>query len=102
MEENKIIIDKLNEVLERVTALEQSNRIANRQMLTLNDVMEITSVSRATIMNYVRDGKIPCYKPSGHKLYFDKTEIYDWMKHIRMQSQEEAEQEAINRMLNEI
>ena len=43
--------------------------------------------------------QIPHYKPSGKQIYFDRSEIEEWLKRNRVDSVEEIEQAAINHVV---
>ena len=40
--------------------------------------------------------KIPFYKPNGKQIYFDRSEIENWMKQNRVATTDEIETEAVN------
>lgn len=40
--------------------------------------------------------KIPFYKPNGKQIYFDRSEIENWMKQNRVAMTDEIETEAVN------
>ena len=50
-----------------------------KKALTLNEVAEYTGYSKSYILKLSWYGKIPCFKPNGKALFFDKDEIDVWL-----------------------
>lgn len=60
------LVDKLN--------------IRDKEILDINEVVTLTSLSKKYIYKLSHLGKIPCYSYSNNsKLYFKKTELENWM-----------------------
>lgn len=49
-------------------------------MLTLDEATAVTGMSRSCIYKLTSQRKIPCYKPNGKLVYFDKSELETWLK----------------------
>lgn len=79
-------------VLEEIKRL---TLLAAKNVLTFNDVAELTGLSRSYLYKLTYSKKIPHYKQNGKLLYFDRGEVEAWMKQNRVNTQEEAEQAAI-------
>jgi hypothetical protein len=43
---------------------------------------------------------VPCYKPNGKKIYFNRKELDEWLLSNKQSSQEEIEQQAANYLIN--
>ena len=39
------------------------------------DVMKILGISKRTLYRYVSEGILPCYKPTGGRLFFKRTDV---------------------------
>lgn len=39
------------------------------------DVMKILGISKRTLYRYVREGILPCYKPTGGRLFFKRSDV---------------------------
>lgn len=87
MDEN-IIIQKLEE-LKRISLLSAKN------VLTIDDVCLLTGLKRNYIYMLTSGKQIPHYHPTGKLIYFDRSEIEDWMKRNRVQTKQEAETKAL-------
>ena len=75
--------EQLNKLIEDVTA--NTRRIVEEQFqpkyFTVDQMMDLFSVGRSTISNWIERGIIkPYYMVEGGKPYFDQAEIRDHMK----------------------
>lgn len=81
-------------ILQRLSAIERNTLLAAKNVLNVGDVAVMLGVSKACIYELVQNREIPCYKPRGKNLYFDKSEIEAWMKRNKVETLEEAQQKA--------
>ena len=65
-------------------------------MLTLEDAILLTGMSKSYLYKLTCKQEIPHYKPNGKQIYFDRKELEDWMKRNRVATKEEIEQSATN------
>jgi excisionase family DNA binding protein len=63
------------------------------QLLTIQQVAELLSLSVPTIYGLVSRSEIPCMK-KGKRLYFSKQELTDWIKTGRKKTLAEIDSEA--------
>lgn len=68
--------------------LSQSKRVLN-----LNEVCELTGLSKSTLYKFTSDGIIPHYKQAKH-LYFNRKEVEDWLLSERGFYRKEIKQQA--------
>ena len=56
----------------------------NLSLLGLPDIKQITSLSRTTIYNLVKDGRFPRPRkiPGSRRVAWVSTEIHDWVKQV--------------------
>lgn len=74
--------EQLQKLIEDVTA--NTRRIVEEQYqpryFTVDDIMEVFKVSRATVYNWMDNGRLtPLYMEEGGRPYFDQAEVRDHM-----------------------
>lgn len=74
--------------------IEKITTIAAKQMLTVEDVVFITGLSKPSIYRYMASGSIPHYKPNGRRAFFNKTEIEKWLQQNRVLTTDEINSKA--------
>ena len=83
---------KLDERLSRIEDL----LLSQKTVLSLEEASVYTGLSKSHIYKLTSTGGIPCYKPTGKKLYFDKSELDEWMLRGKKLSQDEIDDKAEN------
>jgi excisionase family DNA binding protein len=83
-----------NQIIEMLARIERYSLLAAKNVLTIDDVVLLTGLSKHHIYKLTCKNQIPFYKPNGKQVYFDRREVEDWMKQNRHDTQEEAEQKA--------
>ncbi len=78
---NEISENKLDNILEKVESFEKLIK-GNTEDRTMNfiECSQYLNLNRTYLYRLTRQGKIPCYKPHGGKLYFSKKELDQWIK----------------------
>lgn len=66
-----------------------------KNVLSIDDVATLTGLSKSHIYKLTSSRQLPHYKPNGKLMYFDRTEVENWMKQNRMETIAESEQKAI-------
>ena len=89
------IIQKL-ESIERM--LTEQNML-QKEVLTFNEAAIYLEVSHSHLYKMTSTGTVPCYKPNGKKIYFNRKELDSWLLSNRQSSQEEIEQQAANYLI---
>lgn len=69
--------------------------VLDKNMLNIDDVALLTGLSKSHIYKLTSGRQIPYYKPNGKLMYFDKSEIENWMRQNRIETTDEAEQRAL-------
>lgn len=82
------------QILQTLSAIERNTLLVAKNILNVGDVAVILGVSKSCVYEMVQAREIPCYKPRGKNLYFDRAEIEAWMKRNRLETQEESQQRA--------
>ena len=85
---NEIILNELAEI-------KQYTLLGAKNMLTFDDVILLTGLSKGHLYKLTCKHVIPFYKPNGKQIYFDKKEIEAWLRQNRVASNEELESKAI-------
>lgn len=73
--------------------------LAAKQVLNMDEAMLLTGLSKSHLYRLTSSCQIHHYKPSGKQIYFDRSEIEEWLKRNRVDSVEEIEQAAINHVV---
>ena len=68
--------------------------------LTLKEAAEFLDFSRSYLYRLTSQGRVPCYKPEGKRIYFDRAELVNWLKRNRIRPQEELEATAATYIVN--
>ena len=80
----------------QLNRIEKLTLLSAKNVLCLNDVVLLTGLSKSHIYKMTHSRKIPFYKPNGKQIYFDRSEIENWMKQNRVATTDEIETEAVN------
>ena len=70
--------------------------LTTKTVLNFNEIVAYTGLSKSHLYKLTSTGGIPCYKPQGKHIYFNKVEIDKWLLSNRLSTSQELEQEAIN------
>ena len=70
--------------------------IASKPILTFNEVVAYTGLSKSYLYKMTSAGIIPHSKPNGKQLYFSKDAIDAWLMGNKVMTQKEIESAAIN------
>ena len=100
MEKNKeeVLLSKIEELTLKLEKIEQL-LLTQKKVLNFNEVMLYTNLSKSYLYQLTSSGGIPCYKPNGKHIYFNKEEIENWLLNNRKISNIELE-EISNNYLN--
>lgn len=85
-------MDNLQSIDERLSKIE-TLLLAQKTVLNFNEVAAYTGLSKSYLYKLSSSGGIPCYKPQGKHIYFDKQEIDQWL----LQNPKATNQEIENR-----
>ena len=89
---DSIVLEVLQKQGERLKNIESLLSIS-KTVLNLDEVCTLTGLSKSHIYKLSHWSKIPHYKQAKH-LYFDKSEIENWLKLYRCKTSDEIEREA--------
>lgn len=81
------------ELTERLTRIE-SLLLDQKTVLTFNEVAIYTGLSKSHLYKLTSTRGIPCYKPQGKHIYFNKQELDEWLMQNRKATKEEIQASA--------
>ena len=87
-------------VFDKLTAIETLLLATQPKPLTLKEAAAFLDFSRSYLYRLTSQGRIPCYKPEGKRVYFDRAELVNWLKRNRIRPQEETEEKAASYIVN--
>ena len=87
-------------VFDKLTAIESLLVATQPKPLTLKEAAAFLDFSRSYLYRLTSQGRIPCYKPEGKRVYFDRAELVNWLKRNRIRPQEETEETAASYIVN--
>ena len=87
-------------VFDKLTAIESLLVATQPKPLTLKEAAEFLDFSRSYLYRLTSQGRIPCYKPEGKRVYFDRADLVKWLKRNRIRPQEEIAEEAAAYIVN--
>lgn len=78
---------------------DQLNRIESaiinqKDVLTFDEAVQFTGMSKSYMYKLTSAHKIPHYKPSGKMVYFNRNELQTWLLQNRVSTQDELESKA--------
>ncbi len=83
-----------NDMEEKINRILAYSLLAAKNVLTLEDVALLTGLSKSYLYKLTCAKQIPYYRPNGKQIYFDRGEVEAWMKQNRVNTRQEAEQQA--------
>jgi excisionase family DNA binding protein len=92
MEANEV---SMSEIISQLDRLERAV-ISKKNVLTLEEVVQLTSLSRSYLYKLTSAGRIPHYKPHGKLIYFDRVEVERWLLQNPIKTASQIETEAAN------
>lgn len=67
---------------------------ATKEVLTFDEVADLTGLSKSYLYKLTSARQIPHYKPNGRLIYFNRAEVVEWMQRGRVETSAELETEA--------
>lgn len=86
-------------ILKELSEIKKFSLLASKNVLTFEDLVLLTGLSKSTLYRLTCTRKIPHYK-KGKCCFFDRNEIEAWMKENRVNTTQEAESGAIKYILD--
>ncbi len=98
----KSLILKLEQPTAQTVTKEQLQELLaerSERPFDASEACEYLKVKLATLYSYTHKKLIACYRPTGRKLYFMKSDLDDFLLGKRSKSNDELEQQAANFVL---
>ena len=81
------------ELQERVDKLE-SICFASKEVLNLEEAAAFLGVKKSTLYKMTHFSQIPYYKPAGKLIFFEKSALLDWVRNVKVKSEDDIREEA--------
>jgi excisionase family DNA binding protein len=86
-------MENLKSIDERLRDIE-ALLLSQKTVLNFDEVAAYTGLSKSYLYKLTCSGGIPCYKPQGKHIYFNKQEIDQWLLQNRKATTKELESKA--------
>lgn len=84
-------VDAINERIESIAA----KLYSTKEVLTLEEASLFLGLSKSQLYKLTGSGAIPHYKPGGKFIYFDHSDLIEWVRQNRVKSKKQRELDAI-------
>ena len=71
-------MDVLKELVVKLDNI-QALLLTQKKVLNLAEVLLLTGLSKSYVYKLTSTGGIPCYKPQGKHIFFNKDEVESWL-----------------------
>ncbi|MGP8216225.1 MAG: helix-turn-helix transcriptional regulator [Bacteroidia bacterium] len=86
-------MEKLEEIEHRLRNIE-TLLLSQKTVFTFDEVAIYTGLSKSYLYKLTSTGRIPCSKPNGKQIFFEKAQIDAWLLRNKCKTAEEIESEA--------
>ena len=80
--------------LQKRMAFLENLLIPAKETLTLEEAAAFMGIKRSSLYKMTHEQTIPFYKPNGKMIYFEKSDILDWIRKNRVASDDEITEAA--------
>lgn len=87
-------MENLKKIDERLSNIE-TLLLSQKTVLNFDEVAIYTGLSKSYLYKLTSNSGIPCYKPLGKHIYFNKLEIDEWLLQNRKSTNSELDSKAI-------
>ena len=84
----------LSTVMKRLDKIEKLIR-TNKNVLTLDEAVEYTGISRSYMYKLTAKGEVPFSRPRGKLIYFSREKLDEWLLANEQKSSKEIKNEAL-------
>jgi excisionase family DNA binding protein len=91
--------DLILQKLANIEMMLQEQNLLKKDVLNLNDACAYLDISASHLYKLTSQKSIPHFCPQGKKLYFNRTELDEWLQRNRQSSTDEIETMAANYLL---
>lgn len=83
-------MDVLKELVVKLDNIE-ALLLTQKKVLNLTEVILLTGLSKSYLYKLTSTGGIPCYKPQGKHIFFNKDEVESWLLQNRRATNKELD-----------
>lgn len=87
------MLDKSEEIKKQLDRIERLALLSAKTVLQLDDACILTGLKKSTLYVMTCEKRIPHYKNNG-RVYFDRSELEQWMKQNRISTIQEIDLQA--------
>lgn len=73
---------------------------ADKEIMSLEECAEYTGLKKSTLYQLTSQKKIPHFKPNGHRIFFRRADILQWLQSNRIATADEIEQSAAQHLVS--
>lgn len=88
---------KIATLQERIDKLENICYAA-KEVLNLEEAADFLGIAKSTLYKMTHLNQLPYFKPAGKLIFFEKKTLLDWVRGVKVMSEEEIRTEAANRL----
>lgn len=88
---------KIATLQERIDKLENICYAA-KEVLNLEEAADFLGVAKSTLYKMTHLNQLPYFKPAGKLIFVEKKALLDWVRGVKVMSEEEIRTEAANRL----
>ncbi|AZA51556.1 helix-turn-helix transcriptional regulator [Chryseobacterium sp. G0201] len=92
----------INQRLDKIEQILKAQSLQNKKVLNIDEVAHFTGLSKLYLYKLTSKNEIPHSKPNGKNIFFNKSEIEEWLLRNRQATNEELEAEAVNYSVNRL
>lgn len=99
MDKNELTVEQYLQRIDERQGNIETLLLSQKKVLSFDEVAVYTGLSRSHLYKLTSTGGIPCYKPSGKRIYFDRDEVDQWLLRNRKATTAEIDQQASTYLL---
>ena len=88
----------LQDVIQKLDVLTNAV-LSNKQVLNVEEAAAFTGIAQSYLYKLTSKQLIPHFKPGGKMLYFDRSELEEWLRCNRVKTIKQIEAEAANHVV---
>ena len=86
-------------ILQKLNSIEALLLNQKSKPLTLQEASSYLNISPSHLYKLTSQAKIPHFKPTGKKLYFNQTELNQWLLRNPVKTHDDLEEQAIDHVM---
>ena len=86
-------MENIHKKLEEIENKIEEQILNIKEFLDLNEASKYMKLSKSALYKLTSKGEITFYQPGGKKIFFYKSDLHEWIKKGKVQSQDDLENE---------